>query len=269
MTTQIPTREERLTVLVQRELPDGRFVVNNSSRRDIPTGTIFTDLWAERGNVAPDGQVVVRERVQGPDLDLRLVGVEFFRRSIESVPCGHHAAATFKGEGAEALRAFLAAHPVPWHVSLSSESETSTHVPSVCERVAEARGGELIVRIESTCVSTPVEAARLFGLSDSAVVYNEVSREEAGSVLVEVLVKDMAYGCPLVPPDAAADLADAFLRSVQGEDARYFTNGTFGRPRLHANCGPSWNPATEHTFDTGVLVLTTKQVGCAWFMDED
>ena len=127
----------------------------------------------------------------------------------------------------------------------------------------------MIVRIEDTHVATPIEAARLFGLFDSSAVYHEVSKQEAKSALVAVLVKDMAYGSPLMPPDEAADLAEAFVRSLAGEDARYFTNGEFGKPRSHPNVGSRWSPATEHTFDSGVLVLTARQVGCAWFMDED
>ncbi|RQP24909.1 hypothetical protein DZC73_08565 [Albitalea terrae] len=111
---------------------------------------------------------------------------------------------------------------------------------------------------------------RLFGLFDSPDIYFEVSEEEAESVLVAVLVKDMAYGSPLVPPDEAVTLADAFLKSLGGgKDARYFTNGEFGKARSPANLGPRWSPATEHTFDSGILVLTSRQVGCAWFMDED
>ena len=141
MNTVSAKQAEHFTVLVQRALPDGRFVVTNSSRRDIQKGTTFIDVYAERGTLEPEGHVVVHERVQGPDVALRLADVEFFRRSIESVPCGHHAGAGFDGTGAEALRAFLEAHPTPWIVSLASESAEFTTTPSICERIADARGG--------------------------------------------------------------------------------------------------------------------------------
>lgn len=118
-------------------------------------------------------------------------------------------------------------------------------------------------------MGTPLDAARLFGLFDASAIQNEVSTEEAQSVLVAVLAKDMAYGVPLVPADEAAHLAETFLTSLVGEDVRYFTHGEYGKLRSHPNIGPSWSPATEHTFDSGVLVLNTRQVGCAWFMDED
>lgn len=127
----------------------------------------------------------------------------------------------------------------------------------------------MIVRIEDTSALTTSEAARLFGLFDSPDIYSEVSLEEARAVLVAVLIKDMAYGSPLVQPEEAAELADLFLGAFACDDARYFTNGEFGKPRSSPNIGAGWSPATEHTFDSGVLVLGSRQVGCAWFMDED
>lgn len=264
-------RGAAFTMLVERALPDGGFVVTNSSGRDIPKGTTFIDAYAERGTLDPnaEGHFVVRSREQGPVVALRLDDVEFFRRSIECVPCGHHAGVQFTGNGSDQLRDFLHSHPRPWLVSLASEPLKYATIPSVCERIATARGGDLIVRIEDIGVATPLEAARLFGLFESPEIYFEVSEAEAKSVLVAVLVKDMAYGSPLVPPGDAVALADAFFGSFAANGARYFTNGEFGKPRLHPNIGPSWNPATEHTFDSGVLILSPRRIGCAWFMDED
>jgi hypothetical protein len=213
--------------------------------------------------------VVVRSREQGPRLALKLDGIEFFRRRIECVPCGHHAGVALNGSGADALRGILQTHPSPWQVYLATGPSEHTSLPSICERIANARGGDLIVRIEDASAATPAEAARLFGLFDSPDIYFEVSRDEAKCVLVAVLIEDMAYGSPLVAPEEAAKLADAFFESFASEDAKYFTNGEFGKPRSHPDSGPSWRPATEHTFDSGVLVLTSQQVGCAWFMDED
>lgn len=256
------------TMLVQRALPDGRFVVTNSSRRDIPTGAVFIEVSAELGTLAPDGYVVVRSREQGPDVELKLDAVEFFRRSIECVPCGHHAGVVLDGLGDDELRAFLKSHPTPWLVSLATGPLKPATPPSICERIAAARGGDLIVRIENTSAVTSSEAARLFGLFDSPDIYFEVAKEQAKSVLVAVLVKDMAYGSPLVQANEADELADAFFDSFAGDDARYFTNGELGKPRS-SSIGTSWSPATEHTFDSGVLVLSSRQTGCAWFMDED
>jgi len=140
----------------------------------------------------------------------------------------------------------------------------------ICQDIIQARGaGDLIVRIEPVAVECPMQAARLFGLFDAPDIYVEVSKDEARAVLVAMLVKDMAYGCPLVAPAEASRLADAFLGAIGSGTRRYFTNGDYGRPRVHPDIGPSGTPATAHTFDSGVLVLAAAQVGCAWFMDED
>lgn len=140
---------------------------------------------------------------------------------------------------------------------------------NVCERIIEARGGDLIVRIEPVAVRTLVEAARMFGLCASPEPYFEISEGEAAAVLGAVLMEDMAYHCPLVPLSQASALAEEFVGAFRHESARYFTNGEYGKPRERQGIGASWYPATGSTFDTGVLVLSQTMTGCAWFMDED
>jgi len=137
----------------------------------------------------------------------------------------------------------------------------------ICERIIAARGGDLIVDIKPVALNSPSEAACLFGLFDSPEIYSEVSKVEAQAVLVTALTKDMAYNSPLVPLADATKLAAEFIDAFGKENARYYTNGDYGRPR--STPGASWIPATEHTFDTGVLIVASKHAGCAWFMDED
>lgn len=140
-----------------------------------------------------------------------------------------------------------------------------TAAATLCDRIVAARGGG-IVRIVSAPMDAPTDAARLFGLSGEPGVYVEVPEDEARAVLVAVLVVDMAYGCPLVPAAEAAALAEAFVETFRDEGSSPME---YGRPRAHPDIGPSWTPATDHTFDTGVLVLSARRTGCAWFMDED
>ncbi len=139
----------------------------------------------------------------------------------------------------------------------------------VCARIREARGDDAIVRIENVAVSSAGEAAGLFGLATAPWIYREVSREEARAVLLCVLEKDMAYRCELMPADAAASLADAFLSSFDAARARHFSNGDIALRARAKGHGQGWHPATDATFDSGVLVLDADRVGCAWFMDED
>ena len=139
----------------------------------------------------------------------------------------------------------------------------------MCARLREARGDDVIVGVENVWAASADEVAALFGLATAPWIYREISRDEARAVLVAVLEKDMAYRCDLMTPAAAAFLADAFLGLFDSARARHFTNGEYGQPRGRFGHGPAWNPATDATFDTGVIVLDAGRVGCAWFMDED
>ncbi len=121
-----------------------------------------------------------------------------------------------------------------------------------------------MVGIVRSAVESPSEVARLFGLRDSPGNFFEVSKENAKAVLVSTLAHDMAYNCSLMPLADAAALAEEFIASFR-EDARYFTNRDPDTPPSYR----SWNPVTDFTFDTGILVLSHGVVGCAWFMDED
>lgn len=135
--------------------------------------------------------------------------------------------------------------------------------------IITARGHDSIVGIRSAKVDSVEEAAAEFGLFDSPGIYFEVPEQEAVSVLRAVLSRDMAYQVELMPQARADRLAQEFVRHFSGEDPRYFTNGDYGRPGDHPNVGPSWTPATNATFDTGILVITSERIGCAWFTDED
>ncbi len=115
----------------------------------------------------------------------------------------------------------------------------------------------------------PETAARAFGLRADADIYIEVDAEEAASVLRNVIHEDMAYGYEFTPLEHAEQLAVQFLQAIPASGTRYFTNGTFGRPRESPNIGPSWSPATDATFDTGVLILGSSLSACLWFEDED
>lgn len=139
----------------------------------------------------------------------------------------------------------------------------------IASRIVIARGGDLIVGIRPFQVASILDAARLFGLRAVSETYHEVSAHEAERVIEIVLLEDMAYHSPLVPPQDAALLAREFVAEFLNEEPHFYTNGEFGLPRNRPGVGPSWDPATEHTFDTGILVITSRRTACAWFMDED
>ena len=57
----------------------------------------------------------------------------------------------------------------------------------------------------------------------------------------------------------------AFLRQASASDCSYFSNGDF----FEGSSSHSWNPATQATFDTGVLIVGSERAGCLWVEDED
>ncbi|MBY6035012.1 hypothetical protein KUV59_17720, partial [Marinobacter daepoensis] len=137
----------------------------------------------------------------------------------------------------------------------------------IYKKIQKARGS-CIAGIKESKVRSVEAAAELFGLSNESGIYEEIGRAEAIEVLRNVLHKDMAYSVKIMSPEKAKNLAAEFVCNF-GDEAKFYTNGEYGKPRKNPNVGPSWSPATEATFDTGVIVINKEVVGCAWFADED
>lgn len=125
-----------------------------------------------------------------------------------------------------------------------------------------------IAQEKRTAVQSVESAAELFELSNHKGIYKEVERSEALCVLKNVLHKDMAYSTTIMSSEKAQNLANEFVQQF-GDDAVFYTNGQFGKALGDPSIGPSWTPATDATFDTGVIVIADGVVGCVWFMDED
>lgn len=114
----------------------------------------------------------------------------------------------------------------------------------------------------SHCLAT---LAAEFLLATDSGTYREIDQQEAAKLLTLILHCDLAYSAEIMPESDAVLLAQRFLNCVADDEAKYFTNGTF-----HDRTGGArWNPATDATFDTGVLVLSNKASGCLWVEDED
>jgi hypothetical protein len=138
----------------------------------------------------------------------------------------------------------------------------------VGRKIEAKRAGTLVARVEPRSETDVGSAARAFGLEDDAEAFREVSREDAELVLTNVMHKDMAYSSEIMPRESAQELARLFLAEAGTQGARYFTNGSWEQVHKEYN-GVNWNPLTDATFDTGVLVLSPERTACAWFVDED
>lgn len=140
----------------------------------------------------------------------------------------------------------------------------------ITERIKQQRGQDTIAGILPGAASATVtHVASIFGLMESPECYEEIDAVEATKVIENVLHRDMAYETEIMPISLARELSGEFVAMFAGTDARFFTNGEWGRPREAPGVGPSWAPVTSATFDTGVLVVSDQTFGCVWCMDED
>lgn len=86
-------------------LQDG-VVWGRNSRGNVPLGTVFTTLAKSR--LEADLPKLV-DLGSLSCVDLRLAEVQWYRRSIDHVPCGHTAGLRLEGTGLEAIAEALAA----------------------------------------------------------------------------------------------------------------------------------------------------------------
>jgi hypothetical protein len=105
---------------------------------------------------------------------------------------------------------------------------------------------------------------RAFGLSTDLLCYHEIGGSTARAIAVHVLNRDLAYHTEVMPTDDAIELVSLFFELYCGPSGRFFSNGDFSQKPA-----ASWMPATEATFDTGVLIVGSARSGCLWVEDED
>jgi hypothetical protein len=67
----------------------------------------------------------------------------------------------------------------------------------------------------------------------------------------------------------AEQLAASVMERFRGEGAKFFTNGEFKNEVGAGLVLTGWDPATDATFDTGVIILGATESGCVWVADED
>ena len=102
------------------------------------------------------------------------------------------------------------------------------------------------------------------GLQPLERAWVEVDAERAEQVLASVLHKDLAYDAELMLEHRAKWLAAEFLSRFDRHQSRFATN----RVEL-AEGASSWTPATDATFDTGLVIAGEAGSGLYWVADED
>ena len=126
----------------------------------------------------------------------------------------------------------------------------------------------------TTLVDNFIKTEGLIPLKNS---WFEVNEETATWVLECILSQDLAYNAPLPSKDKARYFTRQLITLVKssnaGERIRFFTNGKavpgpamYDLTMRHMN---GWNPATEATFDSGVVIVSRNRIGMIWVADED
>lgn len=98
------------------------------------------------------------------------------------------------------------------------------------------------------------ELAKEFGLRPDTACYREIDEASARLWVQRLLHRDLAYSAEVMPEQQAKQLTERFFAQF-GAGAICFTN--------------NWCPATDATFDEGVLVIGPQRSGCLWVEDED
>ena len=101
----------------------------------------------------------------------------------------------------------------------------------------------------------------------------QIDRVTAARLLFALLVEDMAFSSPRISAEQAKMAVEEFLSQFDA-DSRFVTNGNWedGWTNSEDGCtafGPSWEPATNATFDGGVIALDSSRSGVLWLEDED
>jgi hypothetical protein len=124
--------------------------------------------------------------------------------------------------------------------------------------VIAARDGRLVT-----------ELLPLFGFQSHEQALLRVSETMALQITRSVLHKDMAYGTVIMPLQRADELARRFLAEFHNPPTDFFSNGSFTQNDDGSVALNSWNPITQATFNTGIIVVEAGLVGCLWVEDED
>ena len=169
------------------------------------------------------------------------------------------------------------AHQAGWPIS-----EKNIELDDPYDWLADILGGAVFVQIREARSCGVVHAGR----SDSSILANvlaafqlradvelrEIDRDAAERLLFRILSTDLAYDGDVMPEALARRLTQTVL-SDSPADARFYTNGTFHLPPAvvdgRTTTVGSWNPATDATFDTGVVALSEAGSWCVWVEDED
>ena len=139
----------------------------------------------------------------------------------------------------------------------------------VFDAIRKERSARKVIAGTTKGAKSVVALAGAFGLKGDASLYHQVDAEMARAILVGILHRDLAYGNRLLSLARAEELAGQVMQRFTGPSVRFLTNGQFKQGTGAGLVLSHWDPATDATFDTGVLMLGTTESGCVWVVEEE
>ena len=117
------------------------------------------------------------------------------------------------------------------------------------------------------------DVAGHFGLATDLGIYGETPRVDAIDTIEMLLHVSLAYSVVTMEMSEAKRVAREFLSPCE-PSCKFFTNVGIPFRRVVQGGGKqldgfSYNPATDSTFDAGLLIVGTELHACLWFEDED
>ncbi|BCL38191.1 hypothetical protein [Nostoc sp. MS1] len=97
------------------------------------------------------------------------------------------------------------------------------------------------------------------------VHWKEINQNAAEKILERILTKDLAYSAKIMSTGKAEEISTKMLNFFQNP-CKFFTNAVFTD---NYSAMSAWDSLTESTFDTGVIIVSTKMIGILWVKDED
>ena len=137
----------------------------------------------------------------------------------------------------------------------------------LCEVIKQKRTSGLVTCniFHGQAVKPLKSALRSLGLRNIPDhLWVELSAKDAHAHLAKCLCRDLAYSSKIMSKPEASQLASAFLSQFSGS-LKYLTNTS----NFLEDGGWSYDPISNATIDTGVLVENNGLIGILWFEDED
>lgn len=131
--------------------------------------------------------------------------------------------------------------------------------------------GILKIATVSTYQESLSKTLKRLGFFDNTERLDTISVELAREIIARILWKDLAYSAELMPKNKAYEFADNILDEYHTRQCTIYTNSTWEECKTeNLNLELSrYNPMTNATFDSGIIIKHPNYCFCIWVEDED